>query len=152
MNLMAQCYMDYIEENLLDPAQTAGWCFDSHVACNIRLYPQFIKGIMESNGKGMGKVDMYVGSLTLSDISIQASMEAYFAHMFGGMLRRVGCKIRPYEKEKGMTDKLIAQSVNILYNTLLGGRNKDDELTKVINLFKKIETIQGIMPQSCHFR
>jgi len=66
VNLMAQCYMDYIEENLLDPAQTAGWCFDSHVACNIRLYPQFIKGIMESNGKGMEKVDVYVGSLTLA--------------------------------------------------------------------------------------
>ena len=62
VNLMAQSYMDYIEENLLDPAQTAGWCFDSHVACNIRLYPQFIKGIMETAGKGMEKVDMYVGS------------------------------------------------------------------------------------------
>ena len=121
VNLMAESYMDYIEENLLDPAQTVGWCFDSHVACNIRLYPQFMKGVMEAAGHGMEKVDMYVGSISLSDISMQASIEAYFAHMFGGMLRKIGCKIRPYEKEKGMTDKLIAQSVNILYNTLLGG-------------------------------
>ena len=59
-------------------------------------------------------------ALSLSDISMQASIEAYFAHMFGGMLRKIGCKIRPYEKEKGMTDKVIAQSVNILYNTLAG--------------------------------
>ncbi|MCX5849819.1 MAG: acyl-CoA dehydratase activase [Deltaproteobacteria bacterium] len=151
VNLMVGSYMDYIEENLLDPAQTVGWCFDSHVACNIRLYPQFMKSIMEAAGHGMEKVDMYVGSISLSDISMQASIEAYFAHMFGGMLRKVGCKIRPYEKEKGMTDKLIAQSVNILYNTLLGGRNKDDDLTKVINLFKKIETVPGHRPKVAIF-
>ena len=151
VNLMAQSYMDYIEDNLLDPAQTAGWCFDSHVACNIRLYPQLIKGIMEVSGKGMEKVDVYIGNLSLSDISMQASIEAYFAHMFGGMLRKVGCKIRPYEKEKGMTDKLITESVNILYNTLLGGRNKDDDLTRVINLFKKVETVPGHRPKVAIF-
>ncbi|MGP8153058.1 MAG: acyl-CoA dehydratase activase, partial [Smithella sp.] len=151
VNLIAQSYMDYIEENLLDPAQTIGWCFESHVACNIRLYPQLIKGIMEAAGRGMEKVEVYVGSLSLSDISIQASIEAYFAHMFGGMLRKIGCKIRPYEKEKGITDKVIAQSINILYNTFLGGRSKDDDLTKVINLFKKIKTVPGHRPKVAIF-
>ena len=151
VNLIAQSYMDYIEENILDPAQTAVWCFESHVACNIRMYPQLIKGIMESAGNGLEKVEIYVGNLSWSDISMQASIEAYFAHMFGGMLRKIGCKIRPYEKEKGMTDKVIAQSVNILYNTLLGGRNKDDDLAKVINLFKKIETLPGKRPKVAIF-
>ena len=151
VNLMAQSYMDYIEENLLDPAQTVGWCFESHVACNIRLYPQLIKGIMEAAGGGMENVDVYVGEISLSDISIQASIEAYFAHMFGGMLRKIGCKIRPYEKEKGLTDKVIAQSMAILYNTLLGGRSKDDDLAKVVNLFKKIETVPGRRPKVAIF-
>ena len=151
VNLMAQSYMDYIEENLLDPSQTAGWCFDSHVACNIRMYPQYIKGIMEAAGNGMEKVEMYVGNLSLSDISIQASIEAYFAHMFGGMLRKIGCRLRPYEKEKGLTDRVIAQSITILYNTLLGGRNKDDDLVRVMNLFRKIETIPGHRPKVAIF-
>lgn len=151
VNLMAECYMDYIEENLLDPAQTVGWCFDSHVACNIRLYPQFMKSIMEAAGRGMEKVDIYVGSLSLADISIQASIEAYFAHMLGGMLRKIGCKIRPYEKEKGLTDKIINQSVALLYNTLLGGRNKDDDLVKVISLFKKIEIVPTNRPKVAIF-
>ncbi|MFO7569603.1 MAG: acyl-CoA dehydratase activase [Smithellaceae bacterium] len=151
VNLIAQSYMDYIEENLLDPAQTIGWSFDSHIACNIRLYPQLIKGIMEAAGNGMEKVEMYVGKLTLSDISMQASIEAYFAHMFGGMLRKIGCRIRPYEKEKGLTDKVIAQSINILYNTFLGGRSKDDDLTRVINLFNRIETVPGRRPKVAIF-
>lgn len=151
VNLIAQSYIDYIEDNLLDPAQTVGWIFDSHVACNIRLYPELIKGIMEAAGHGMEQVDVYIGSLSLSEISIQASIEAYFAHMFGGMLRKIGCKIRPYEKEKGVTDKVIAQSLTILYNTLLGGRSKDDDLTKVMNLFKKIETVPGRRPKVAIF-
>lgn len=151
VNLIAQSYMDYIGQNVLDPAQTAAWCFESHVACNIRMYPQMIKGIMESTGNGLEKVEVYVGNLSMSDISMQASIEAYFAFMFGGMLRKIGCKIRPYEKEKGMTDKVIAQSLNILYNTLLGGRNKDDDVAKVISLFKKIETISEKRPKVAIF-
>ena len=151
VNLIAQSYMDHIEENLLDPAQTVGWIFDSHVACNIRLYPQLIKGIMEAAGRGMEQVEVYVGKMSLGDISMQASIEAYFAHMFGGMLRKIGCRIRPYEKEKGMTDKVITQSINILYNTLLGGRSKDDDLARVISLFKKIETIPGQRPKVAIF-
>lgn len=151
VNLIAQSYMDYIEENLLDPAETVGWIFDSHVACNIRLYPQLIKGIMETAGHGMENVGVYVGSMSLSDLSMQASIEAYFAHMFGGMLRRIGCRIRPYEKQKGLTDRVMAQSVTILYNTLLGGRSKDDDLARVIGLFKKIETLPGKRPKVAVF-
>lgn len=151
VNLIAESYIDYIEDNLLDPARTAVWCFESHIACNIRMYPQMIAAILEATGNGMEKVDVYIGNINMSDISMQASIEAYFAHMFGGMLRKIGCKIRPYEKEKGMTDKVIAEALNIFYNTLLGGRNKDDDLAKVVNMFKKIETIPGKRPKVAIF-
>ncbi|MDZ4164817.1 MAG: acyl-CoA dehydratase activase, partial [Smithellaceae bacterium] len=151
VNLIAQSYIDYIEENLLDPAQTTVWCFESHVACNIRMYPQQIKSLLETAGKGLEKVEVYIGNLSLADISIQASIEAYFAYMFSGMVRKLGCKIRPYEREKGMTDRVIAQSLAILYNTLLGGRPKDDDLSKVIGMFKKIKTNPGKRPKVAIF-
>jgi predicted CoA-substrate-specific enzyme activase len=151
VNIIAQSYMDYIEENYLDPAQVAVWTLKSHAACNIRMYPQIIKSTFEAKGKGMEKVDVYVGSISMIDISLPASVEAYFAHMFGGMLRKIGCRIRPYEKEKGMTDKIIVQSLNILYNTLLGGRNKDDDVAKVVSLFRKIEKIPGKRPRVAIF-
>ena len=143
VNIIAQSCMDYIEANYLDPAQVAVWILKSHAACNIKMYPQIIKSTFEARGKGMENADVYVGSISMIDVSLQASVEAYFAHMFGGMLRKIGCRIRPYEKEAGMTDKIIAQSLNILYNTLIGGRNKDDDVAKVVSLFKKIETIPG---------
>lgn len=151
VNIIAQSYMDYIEENYLDPAQVAVWVLKSHAACNIRMYPQIIKGIFEAKGKGMEKVDVYVGSISMIDFSIAASVEAYFAYMFGGMLRKIGCRLRPYETEKGVTDKIVAQSMNILYNTLLGGRNKDDDVAKVVGLFKKIEITPRKRPRVAIF-
>lgn len=139
VNIIAQSYIDYIEENIVDPATTTGWIFASSIACNIRMYPQMIKSLMEAHGKGMELVDMYIGEIDLSDISIQATIDAYFAFLFGGMLRKIGCKIRPYEVTKGETDKVIAQSLTVFYNALIGGRNKDDAVSKVVALFKKIE-------------
>ncbi len=151
VNLIAQSYIDYIEENLLDPGQTAAWCFESHMACNIRMFPQLIKAIIESAGNGLENVEVYIGNLSLTDISVQASIETYFAYLFGGMLRKIGCKIRPYEREKGTTDKVIAQSLNIFYKMLLGGRNKDEDVAKVINLFQKIEIVPEKRPKIAIF-
>jgi predicted CoA-substrate-specific enzyme activase len=151
VNLIAQSYIDYIEDNFLDPGQTAVWVLESHVACNIRMYPQLIKYLFEAHGNGMEKADVYIGNLSMADISLRASIDSYFAHLFGGMLRKIGCKIRPYEKEKGMTDKIIAQSLQILYNTLLGGRDKDDDIAKVVSLFKQIETVPEKRPRVAVF-
>ncbi|MBN2321630.1 MAG: CoA activase, partial [Acidobacteria bacterium] len=151
VNLIAQSYMDYIRENYLDPEHTAVWVFESHIPCNIRMYPQMIKNIFETAAKGMQRVDVYIGQLGLMDISITAAIEGYFAHMFGGMLRKIGCRIRPYEKEKGKTDAIVSQSLNIFYNTLLGGRSKDEDIARVVGLFRKIETTPVRRPQVAVF-
>ncbi|MFH1762135.1 MAG: acyl-CoA dehydratase activase [bacterium] len=147
VNIIIQSFADYIAENYLDPEQTAVWMFESKIACNIRLYPYFIKSVLEAEAKGLEKVSVYLGQLAFSDISYQVTIDSYFAHMFGGMLRKMGCKIRPYEKEKGLTDKIITQSLAIFYNTFLGSRNKEDDVIKVVNLFKKIENTRLKRPK-----
>jgi len=47
-------------------------------------------------------------------------MNAYFAYMFGGMLRRVACRIRPYEIERGQTDRILNKSIAILVDAFEG--------------------------------
>ncbi len=151
VNLIAQSYIDYIRENFLDPEQTAAWVFESHIPCNIRMYPQMIKSIFETAGGGMERADVYIGQLGMMDISLTAAIEGYFAHMFGGMLRKIGCRIRPYENDEGMTDAIINQSLNIFYNTLLGGRSKDEDIARVVGLFRKIGTTPGRRPHVAIF-
>lgn len=151
VNIIIQDYIDYIESHSLDPEQTTVWMFESNLACNIKMFPYFIKSVFESCGKGMEKVSVYLGDLTFRDISYRTCVDMYFAHMFGGMLRKIGCSIRPYETQPGMTDRIVAQSLDIFYNTFLGNRNKDDDVKKVVNLFKGIGTVRTGRPKVAVF-
>jgi predicted nucleotide-binding protein (sugar kinase/HSP70/actin superfamily) len=61
--------------------------------------------------------------------------------MFGGMLRKIGCKIRPYERRKGETDQVIAGAVDILRDAFLGNRSKEQAVAEVVSNFAGIETV-----------
>ena len=40
--------------------------------------------------------------------------------MFGGYLRRIGCRIRPYERIPGKTDEVFREVHQVLLKALLG--------------------------------
>jgi predicted CoA-substrate-specific enzyme activase len=140
LNAIAQGYMDCIGVNGLDPADTVLWLNRSTLACNIRLYPHHIRQILRDQGQGMERAAVFCGQLSFSDISLKATMNAYFAYMFGGMLRRVACRIRPYEIERGQTDRILNKSIAILVDAFEGKRDKEDALAEIISHFEWIET------------
>ena len=77
----------------------------SSIACNIRLYPHHIRTILQSHGNGFERSDVYAGAMSLQDISPTLPFDVYLAYMFGGFIRRMGCRIRPYEVNAGETDR-----------------------------------------------
>lgn len=139
VSLMAQSFIEYIEKHDLDRENTVVWTIDAIIACNIRLYPHLIKTIFEDHGNGMEKVDVYAGEITMIDLSLQVSINLYFAFMFAGMIRKVGTKIRPYEIQKGVTDRAIGRAQEILYHAFLLKADLELALRQVINLFKEIK-------------
>ncbi len=141
VNVIAEEAIECIEKNSLDPDKTILWMLESSISCNIGMFPYMIKKVMESYGSGMEKVDILTGSTTYLDLSITIAINAYFAYMFGGLLRRLGCKIRPYEKVKGKTDEAMALSMEILYYTFLRDHSKEEALDKVITIFNNVETV-----------
>jgi predicted CoA-substrate-specific enzyme activase len=151
VNIIYQSVVDYVRENNLNPSNTTVWTIDSHLACNIRLYPYLIKSMFESYGKGLENISLYAGSLSLFDISIKAGIEVYFAYMFGGMLKKMGCKIRPYEKEKGSVDEVIKQSESIFYNAFLGNTSLEKAVIKVVDMFKSIRIEKTNKPKIAIF-
>jgi len=150
-NISMQAYADYIKKHKLIPEETVVWMFDSVLACNIRMYPYFIKSMFEKFGQGLEKVDVYVGEISLTDISTNAALDAYFAYMFGGMLRKLVCKIRPYEKIKGSTEAVLNEAKKIFYNAFLGHKSKENAVERVVGMFKKIETINMKKPKVAIF-
>ncbi len=107
INIIAQEFIEYVKEHGLEPENTMLWAIESKLSCNIRLYPEYFKSIFENYGQGFEKAHVYSGLLTHLEISLSTCYYAYFAYLLGGLIRMTGYKIRPYEINKGDTDRVI---------------------------------------------
>ena len=151
INIIAQEVIEYVKEHELKPENTMIWAIDSKLSCNIRLYPQYIKSILENYGQGMEKTHVYSGLLTHLEISLGACYYAFFAYFLGGLIRMTGCRIRPYEQNKGETDQVIKQTVGILEGAFLGNKSLEKAVMQVIDLFDKIPRIEENRPKVALF-
>jgi predicted nucleotide-binding protein (sugar kinase/HSP70/actin superfamily) len=138
LNIIAQEFMDFIEGHQLDPEKTVLWMVSSVIPCNLGLFPHYIKAILASQGNGLEKAGVYVGDMSFGDLSMKLPVDTYFAYMFGGFLKKMGCRIRPYETNKGETDAVIKESLAIFVDAFLGNRKKEDALEEVVSRFEGI--------------
>ena len=151
VNIIAQEFIEYIEENNLNPEKTILWGIESKGSCNLRLFPQYIKTILENYGKGMEKAEVYGGLLTHLEISLSTCYHAYFAYLIGGFIRMSGYRIRPYEITKGDTDRIISESIKVLENAFLGNMPVEKAVLEVISLFDTIQYRKGNLSKSRNF-
>ena len=139
LNIIAHDYIDYIEKNGLDPSRVILWMTETVLSCNIRMYPQYIKTILENYGNGLEKASVYSGEVAHTEISVDVTKYAYFAYMLSGLLRRTGCKLRPYEINVGETDKLLNDSVDVLQNAFEGNESINKALARIMPQFADIK-------------
>jgi predicted CoA-substrate-specific enzyme activase len=151
INIIAQEFIEYVEEQNLKPENTMFWAIETKLSCNIRLYPEYIKGIFENYGHGFEKAHVYSGLLTHLEISLSACYYAYFAYLLGGLIRMTGYKIRPYEINKGDTDRVISETTEILEGAFLGKKTMDKAVSEVISLFDSIPRSEGNKPKVALF-
>ncbi len=138
INIITQEFIEYVRKNNLDPAETMLWMVETKLTCNIRLYPYYIKNLLDKCGEGMEKAIIYSGDVSHLDISLKTCLNAYLIYMIGGLIRRIGCKIRPYEVLKGETDKAIKESIKIMTKAFLGRTSVEKSLVQALSLFEKI--------------
>ncbi len=151
MNSIIEQVYQYVKKYDLNPADCVLWTFFSDIACNIRMYPYYMKETLEKFGGGYEKIQVFVGSLALVDFSVNISIDTYFAYVFTGMIRSMGCRIRPYELLKGETDQLINDAVNRLYNAYLAKEDKEKVMSEIVEQFKKIPRQGGGRPKVAIF-
>jgi predicted CoA-substrate-specific enzyme activase len=151
LNIIAQEFIDYVEKHDLDPGKTVLWIMFTTLACNLKMFPHHIKNILHSYGHGMSATDVYTGSMSFIDLSIKLPLNSYFAYMFGGLVRKMGCRIRPYEKERGATDRIIKKSIDILADAFMGNRSKESAVAEVVSYFEGIETQEEQRPKIAIF-
>ena len=138
LNIIAQTFVDHVHRWDLDPERTLLWIPGSTVACHIGMYPQAIQSAVASYGGGFEKARVYSGDLTLIDISLRAALNSYFCHMFGGMLRRLACRVRPYEGVPGMTDRVMEEGLILFEYAFLHDLPKIDVVRRVVDRFAEV--------------
>lgn len=138
LNIIAKETIDYIEKYNLDPGKTILWTAKSSLACNLRLFPHHIRTILAAHGRGMEKTMVYAGTLSFLEVSYEMPVNTYFSFMFGGMLRKMGCKIRPCEKEPGVTDRVIEECLALFQEVFLEGKDKEAAAETAVELFSGI--------------
>lgn len=139
INIVAQEYMDYITKYELNPANTILWMTEAQLTCNIRMYPQYIKTLLEKHGNGMEKASVYSGEISHLEISVNTTYYAYFAYMLGGLLRRLANKLRPYEVVKGDTDRALSFSTQVIEQAFLGNETLDNALSWSMKQFDEVK-------------
>ena len=149
LTAIAQNSIDYIEKYNLDPEKTVIWNLDSSLSCNIKMFPHYIKHIMNTNG--YEKTSVYASNLIFSDISIKAPINVFFGFMFGGLVAKLGCKVRPYEVIKGSVDKAIKEATDLVYDMFEKGGPKLEAAKKVNKIFNGIKTIDETRPKVAIF-
>ncbi|WP_020585855.1 acyl-CoA dehydratase activase [Desulfobacter curvatus] len=147
LNAVASGFIHTVEKNGLSPEKTVLWLNESDIACNIKMYPYHIQKILTRHGKGFEKARVYIGELSLFDLGFKASTNTYFAYMFGGLFRSIGCKIRPYEINKGQTNSVLRTAGSIMGTAFLTGGSKEKALKEIMSIFKQIPMKKGMRPK-----
>ncbi|MCG8616819.1 MAG: acyl-CoA dehydratase activase-related protein, partial [Desulfobacterales bacterium] len=147
LNAVAAGFIHTVKKQGLDPARSVLWLNKSEISCNIKMYPYHIQKIFEREGGGFEQSQVYRGELSLFDIGVMASTNTYFAYMFGGLFRSVGCKIRPYEINPGETDKALESAATIMGSAFLTGGSKEKALKEIMSIFERIPRREGNRPK-----
>ena len=112
---------------------------DSRLTCNFRLYPEFVKTLLDNYGNGFEKASVYLGELSNLDLSLDASIRTYLAYMLGGLIRKLGCRIRPYEVIPGTTDRLMDSSIVALEKAFSGEKSLESTVSRMMENFNRVE-------------
>jgi len=142
VNIVAQEFIDTVQRLGLDPSHCVLWMIRSAMPCNLGILPMHLKHLLEKHGHGFEDAEVYPGVMSFADISMKLPISIYFAYMFGGFLHKMGCAIRPYERNPGETDRVLEQGLGIMENAFLGKSSREKALERVVQRLAAIETIE----------
>lgn len=149
VSAIAQEAIDYVREHDLDPAQTVLWMGQARWSCGIPFYPRFLKGVFVQ--EGMPDLGVYVGNFAYLDISPSATVGAYFAYQFGGWIRKMICRVRPYEHNPGETDRVAQKWQERLIGVFEGKQNRLTALREMVADFDLIPRTETPRPKIAIF-
>jgi predicted CoA-substrate-specific enzyme activase len=151
INIIAGETIEQVEREGLDPARVVLWIGAAMWPCNVPMYPHFIKAFIERQGRGMEALEVFAGDITFLYLGAKTMIGAYHAFLAGGMLRRLACRVRPYEIEAGATKKLVDRALSTLVTAFATGRPKEAAYGEAFGPFGELPTGPRTRPKVAIF-
>jgi len=109
------------------------------MACNFPQYPLMAKKLFEQRGDGFDKVRIFATEFDMHSLPYDLIFDVYSAYLLGGFLRKLACKIRPYEVLAGQTDRVIIKGHQKCMQAIKEGLSKEETFTAVIEDLAAVE-------------
>jgi predicted nucleotide-binding protein (sugar kinase/HSP70/actin superfamily) len=151
LNAIVQAAAETIRLQDLDPSRTLVWMARSTLSCNIPLFPLQMEHLFQALGGGMENVRVYVGDISFIELSTRMALNTGQAYLFAGLLRKISCRLRPYETEQGATDRAVAEAVTLLAAAFADGTRKRTALEQAMRLFDRVPVAPGRRPKVAIF-
>ena len=108
------------------------------LSCNFPQYPMMARQFLKKEGVEFEKLHIFATEFEMTGLPFDLIHNVYLAYLLGGLLRRMVCKIRPYEVNPGETDKVVEVSRQKLYECFSSKASKEDVFKKIVKEFSKI--------------
>jgi predicted CoA-substrate-specific enzyme activase len=140
LSSIVQGTVETIQKHHLKPENTTIMAIPPivQIACNFPQYPLMMQKLLAQKRAGFDKVQIFAAEFDMSLFSLELIYDVYCAYLLGGLLRRIGCRLRPYETMPGQTNQLIEEARQRLYRCFAAGESKERVFKEVVADFSKI--------------
>ena len=133
LSTIAQSAMNTIKSKNLKIEETALFLNTiTNLACNFPQYPIMAKKIFEDVGHGFENLHIFASEFEMREFPVEIVADVYTGYLLGGLLRRIGCKLRPYESQIGETDRMLEKGRQALYKATVNKQSRQETFEKIV--------------------
>jgi predicted nucleotide-binding protein (sugar kinase/HSP70/actin superfamily) len=145
ISAISQAAIETIKKYDLKPEKTALFLNTiTNLACNFPQYPIMAKKIFEDVGHGFEKLQIFASEFEMKEFPIEVITDVYIGYLLGGLLRKIACRIRPYEIVPGTTNKIIEKGRQLLYDTTVLRKSREEVFAEILTRIRQIPVSEGI--------
>ena len=144
LSCIVQGIVETVEKYGLKPENTALYLNALvRTACNLPQYPLMAKKLLEQRGEGFEKIEVFASEFQMTGLPLELIHDVYCSYLLGGLLRTMGCKLRPYERTPGDTDRAIEAARFRIFQCIAAGDSKEAAFREVVAEFSRIPLAQN---------
>lgn len=135
-----------IEKQQIEPEKALLFLPTSYISCNFPQFPVKISLALEKAGMPIKVINTSSFNL-FKRLLFKMDLVLWDALIIADSLRRLGCAIRPYEVNKGETDKKIEEAVIIMEKTIADKKSQGSSWQKIVDMFSAIPVNKKVRPR-----